>query len=86
MEYVYILNIDYATRGDRDTYIKVFADIEKAREDLRKYVEADEDWADSLYERCDNTDLENDWYEVWEDGNYIEEHSLAYIEKKAVIR
>lgn len=85
MQYVYVLFIDYATRGDCSTHIKIFADIEKAREELMKYIEADKDWVDCLYKKCDNIDMESDWYEVWEDDDYIEEHSLAYIEKREVI-
>lgn len=85
MQYVYVLYIDYASRGDRDTYIKVFSDLEKARQDLRKYIEADQDWADSLCNKGENIDLESDWYEVYEDDDYIAEHSLAYIEKKQVL-
>ena len=85
MQYVYVLFIEWADRGDTYTSIKVFADLEKAREELREYIEDDKDWVDSLYNKCENIDLENGLYEVWEDDDYTGEHSLAYIEEKKVL-
>lgn len=86
MEYVYVLQIDWAYHGDMDINIKIFSSIDKARKALNEYIEQDkEDFISSLYNMVDNSDLEKDWYEVYEDDDYIANHSFACIQKLPIL-
>lgn len=85
MEYVYVLQINWAYRDDTDTDIIIFSSIDKARNALNEYIEQDKDFVDSLCNIIDNSDLDKDLYEVYEDDDYVANHSFACIQKLPIL-
>ena len=87
MEKVFILFTEDMYDGDERRHIKVFKTLESAKKELRHFYEetlkavSDEDL--DMYCIDEFTDETTSW-EMYLDGAWYEDHSIAYIEESQV--